>query len=189
IRRWFKMQPPGPVIGHALGARASCLPCRGDSCSMAPPFQCPRRTAWPAARAMMLQSPFEAPPQRARTIEVAPGVHWIRMPLPMKLDHINVWAIADGDGWAIVDTGMRTEDSVNAWREVLANASQPGPITRVLVTHMHPDHIGMAGWLTRKFGCRLWMTRLEYLNFRVAGAHTGRGATPGAREVYTSRAW
>jgi glyoxylase-like metal-dependent hydrolase (beta-lactamase superfamily II) len=138
---------------------------------------------------MSLLFPFEAPPARGQSIEVAPGVRWVRMPLPMKLDHINVWGIEDGEGWAIVDTGMRSEDTVNAWREVFAQAQEPGPITRVFVTHMHPDHIGMAGWLTRKFGCRLWMTRLEYLSCRVVVSDTGREAPPEGVEFCRRAGW
>lgn len=120
--------------------------------------------------------PFESRPERGQSIEVAPGVVWIRMPLPMILNHINLWGLEDNDGWAVVDTGMRTEDTVGAWREIFAGSNDQRPLTRVFVTHMHPDHIGLAGWLTRKFNCRLWMTRLEYLNCRSLVADTGREA-------------
>ena len=68
-----------------------------------------------------LDYPFEAPPGSGSTLEVAPGVHWIRMPLPFKpLNHINLWAIDDGDGWALVDTGLRNEATADAWRQLLA---------------------------------------------------------------------
>jgi glyoxylase-like metal-dependent hydrolase (beta-lactamase superfamily II) len=100
----------------------------------------------------------------------------MRMPLPFKLDHINVWGLLDDDGWALVDTGVRSDDSLKAWRSLFANATEQRPLTRVFCTHMHPDHVGLAGWLTRKFNCRLWMTRLEYLNCRVLMADTGREA-------------
>jgi glyoxylase-like metal-dependent hydrolase (beta-lactamase superfamily II) len=133
--------------------------------------------------------PFEAPPARGRTIEVAPGVHWIRMPLPYALDHINLWAIDDGHGWAVVDTGVRTEETALVWRELFANSPDERPLTRVFVTHMHPDHIGMAGWLTRKFGVRLWMTRLEYLSCRVMMSDTGREAPPDAIEFCRRAGW
>jgi glyoxylase-like metal-dependent hydrolase (beta-lactamase superfamily II) len=123
-----------------------------------------------------LSYPFEGPPPRGRGLEVAPGVHWIRMPLPYALNHINLWALDDGEGWAIVDTGVRNEDTVLVWRELFANSPDQRPLTRVFVTHMHPDHVGMAGWLTRKFGVRLWMTRLEYLSCRVMVSDSGREA-------------
>ena len=63
-----------------------------------------------------LQYPFEQPPEPGTALEVAPGVVWMRMPLPMMLNHINIWGIEDGDGWAIVDTGMRTDETLAAWR-------------------------------------------------------------------------
>lgn len=137
----------------------------------------------------ILVYPFEAPPARGRTIEVAPGVHWIRMPLPYALDHINLWAIDDGRGWAVVDTGVRTEETALVWRELFANSPDERPLTRVFVTHMHPDHIGMAGWLTRKSGVRLWMTRLEYLSCRVMMSDTGREAPPDAIEFCRRAGW
>ena len=120
--------------------------------------------------------PFAAPPQAGTALEVAPGVMWMRMPLPMMLNHINIWAIEDVDGWAVVDTGMRTDETLAAWRALFASATDGKSLSRIFVTHMHPDHVGMAGWLTRKFNARLWMTRLEYLNCRVLTADTGREA-------------
>jgi len=141
------------------------------------------------ARKPVLVYPFEAPPARGRTIEVAPGVHWIRMALPYALNHINLWALDDGDGWALVDTGVSTEETASTWRELFANAPDQRPLTRVFVTHMHPDHVGMAGWLTRKFGVRLWMTRLEYLTCRVTAADTGREAPPDAIAHYRGAGW
>jgi glyoxylase-like metal-dependent hydrolase (beta-lactamase superfamily II) len=136
-----------------------------------------------------LHYPFEAPPARGQTLEVASGVHWIRMPLPYALDHINLWALDDGQGWAIVDTGTRTEMNADVWRELFANAPDDRPLTRVFVTHMHPDHVGMAGWLTRKFGVRLWMSRLEYLTCRVMVSDTGREAPDDAIAFYRRAGW
>ena len=131
--------------------------------------------------------------------EVAPGVLWLRMPLPFSLDHINLWAVADedaqGPGWAIVDTGTKTPDVLNAWRRLtapdgpLAATRQGARLTRIICTHMHPDHVGMAGWLTRKFQCRLWMTRLEYLTCRTLAADTGREAPEDAIRFYQQVGW
>lgn len=135
-----------------------------------------------------LSYPF-VPPARGRTREVASGVHWIRMPLPFMLDHINLWALDDGDGWAIVDTGTSSDDNTQVWRELFAQATEPRPISRLFVTHMHPDHVGMAGWLTRKLGIRLWMTRLEYLNCRVLTSESGRDATPADERFYRQAGW
>ena len=146
-----------------------------------------------------LTYPCGSPPSAGEVREVAPGVLWLRVPLPFTLDHINLWAIADEDaqgaGWAIVDTGTRTPEVLAAWRALvapdgpLAATPQGARLTRVFVTHMHPDHVGMAGWLTRKFGCQLWMTRLEYLTCRTLAADTGREAPADAIRFYRQTGW
>lgn len=130
-----------------------------------------------------------APPEPGRSIEVCPGVHWLRMPIPFEPNHINIWAIQENDGWALVDTGMRTDETTLAWREWFAKAPVGQTLTRIFVTHMHPDHVGMAGWLTRKFGIRLWMTRLEYLSCRVVLSDTGREAPPDGIAFHRRAGW
>lgn len=143
----------------------------------------------PAAKPV-LTYPFAERPGVGMALEVAPGVLWMRMPLPMALAHINLWALREDAGWAAVDTGMQTSETVAAWGSLFAKggALQQG-LTRVLVTHMHPDHVGMAGWLTRKFGCRLWMSRLEYLSCRVLVADTGREAPADGVRFYRQAGW
>ncbi|MBS0315225.1 MAG: MBL fold metallo-hydrolase [Proteobacteria bacterium] len=112
--------------------------------------------------------PFgERAPEPGALIEVAPGTGWMRLPIPGPLKHINVWAIDDGDGVALVDTGLPLDSSKDAWRAALAGPLAGRTVTRIIVTHMHPDHLGLAGWLTKKFGVRLWMTRGEYLTARM----------------------
>ncbi len=142
--------------------------------------------------------PFEAPPETGNMIEVAPGVVWMRMPLPFVLNHINIWGLEDDGGWAVVDTGMGTDATLAAWRALFANYANAGnaanapdqrSLSRIFVTHMHPDHVGMAGWLTRKFNCRLWMTRLEYLNCRVLTADTGRKAPDEGVAFFRQAGW
>ena len=143
--------------------------------------------------------PCGAPPAPGTVQAVAPGVLWLRMPLPFSLNHINLWAVADedaqGPGWAIVDTGVQTPEVLAAWRTLtaadgpLAATPQGARITRIFCTHMHPDHVGMAGWLTRKFQCRLWMTRLEYLTCRTLVADTGREAPDDAIRFYHQAGW
>lgn len=128
------------------------------------------------------------PPGTGEVKEVADGVFWIRMPLPFALDHINLWALRDGDGWTLVDTGIWSTVTLDAWQALFAGALA-GPIQRVIVTHMHPDHIGMAGWLTRKFDCRLWMSRLEYLTCRALAADTGREAPEDGIRFYRQAGW
>ena len=136
-----------------------------------------------------LTYPFAEGPALGAAVDVAPGVKWMRMPLGGSLAFINVWALKDGEGWAIVDTGMQTPATADAWRKVFADVLGGAAITRVFVTHMHPDHIGMAGWITRKFDCRLWITRLEYMMCRMLAADTGREAPEDGLRFYRSAGW
>jgi glyoxylase-like metal-dependent hydrolase (beta-lactamase superfamily II) len=133
--------------------------------------------------------PFDQGPKPGEAVEIAPGVKWLRMPLGGSLAFINVWALDDGSGWAIVDTGMGGPDTQKAWRAAFAGDLANRPATRVFVTHMHPDHIGMAGWLTRKFQCRMWISRLEYLMCRSLAADTGREAPADALTFYKAAGW
>lgn len=147
---------------------------------------------WPARAAPSpseLTYPLGAPPRAGEAVEVAPGILWLRMPLPLSLNHINLWALEDGDGWTLVDTGMQTDDIVAAWQTVLAVPMAGRPVKRVICTHMHPDHIGMAGWLTRRFDCPFWISRLEYLTCRTLVADTGREAPPDALRFYRAAGW
>jgi glyoxylase-like metal-dependent hydrolase (beta-lactamase superfamily II) len=136
-----------------------------------------------------LSYPFEKGPEPGAAVEITPGVQWMRMPLGGSIAFINVWALKDGDGWAVVDTGMRTTDTAAAWRTIFAEVMAGAPVRRVFVTHMHPDHIGMAGWIARKFGARLWITRLEYLMCRVMAADTGREAPEDGLGFYRAAGW
>ena len=144
------------------------------------------REPWP-----VLDYPCGEPPAPGAARAIAPGVLWLRMPLPFALDHINLWAVRDGDGWAAFDSGVQSSDTAAAWRKLFApgGALAQGGLTRLFATHMHPDHVGMAGWLTRKFGCRLWMTRLEYLTCRVLLADTGREAPADGVNFYRAAGW
>lgn len=148
-------------------------------------------TDTPAADAAALHYPCGEPPADGTAREIAPGVVWLRMPLPFSLKHINLWALDDGAGWAIVDTGTQTPEVLAAWRALLAvdGALRGRQVTRVIATHMHPDHMGMAGWLTRKFDARLWMTREEYLMCRNLTADTGREAPDDAIGFYRRCGW
>jgi glyoxylase-like metal-dependent hydrolase (beta-lactamase superfamily II) len=136
-----------------------------------------------------LTYPFAEGPAIGGGIEIAPGVVWMRMPLGGSLAYINVWALKDAGGWTLVDTGMNFPATAEAWRQVFAGPLKGEPIVRVIVTHMHPDHIGMAGWITRKFHCRLWITRGEYLMCRLLAADTGREAPEDGLEFYRAAGW
>ena len=95
---------------------------------------------------------------------IADGVGWTRLPVPGALRHINVWVLDDGeDGVAIVDTGLNLPECHDAWERALGGRR----VTRVIVTHFHPDHIGCAGWLCDTHKVPLWMARTEYLMARM----------------------
>ncbi len=116
---------------------------------------------------MDLQYPISAIPDFGTPTKVAEGVYWLRMPLPFTLDHINLYLLRDGDGWTLVDTGIRGPETMAHWEHVFENFFDGAPVKRVIVTHMHPDHVGQAGWLTRHCGVELWMTRTEFLACKV----------------------
>jgi glyoxylase-like metal-dependent hydrolase (beta-lactamase superfamily II) len=108
-----------------------------------------------------------AGPGVGETIALADGVLWARLPMPGSLKHINVWLLDDGDGVAIVDTGIDLPASRDAWEALFAGPLAGRPVTRIICTHFHPDHVGLAGWLTERFAVRLWMTRDEWLFARM----------------------
>jgi glyoxylase-like metal-dependent hydrolase (beta-lactamase superfamily II) len=128
-------------------------------------------------------------PEIGRTLPVAEGVRWLRMRLPFALDHINLWLLRDHEdtpagrreGWTIVDCGIDNDGTRAAWEQVFANELQGLPVLRVICTHMHPDHIGLAQWLTARWRCRLWISATDWNAARVAStaigdAHSGHGA-------------
>ena len=117
----------------------------------------------PAPTDQLFDYPQRTPPEPGATLEIAPGVHWLRMPLPFALDHINLWLLEDGDGWSIVDCGIGNDVTRELWEKVFAARLGGKPVKRVIVTHYHPDHAGLAGWLTKKFGVPLVMPQAEYM--------------------------
>jgi glyoxylase-like metal-dependent hydrolase (beta-lactamase superfamily II) len=139
-------------------------------------------------------------PTPGTSLEVAPGVRWVRMGLPFALDHINLWLLRDRldgrDGWTIVDCGVANDATRDAWEQVFETQLGGLPVVRVIVTHMHPDHIGLAHWLTERWSgpaaeppqggpsplgaqrsvgapvCRLWISATDYNAARMASAST-----------------
>ena len=133
--------------------------------------------------------PLGEPPEAGVAREIAPGVHWVRMPLPFALKWINLWLLEDGDGWTIIDTGIAMEQTREYWRAIFEAKLGGKPVKRVICTHMHPDHMGLAGWICRKFNATLWMSRLEYITGRVLVADTGREAPEEGVQFYRAAGW
>lgn len=127
-----------------------------------------------------LQYPWgDAQPQPGAAQTVADGVKWIRMPLPFALDHINLWLLRDEidgrAGWTVVDCGISRDEVKALWEQVFEQALEGLPVLRVVVTHMHPDHMGLADWLCRRWQAPLWMSMTDYAvaalwSSRTAGA-------------------
>ena len=114
-----------------------------------------------------IRFPWAEPPAEGEAIEVGEGALWMRLPLPMALDHVNVYALWDDDGWTIVDTGFDTRRSRAIWGKLIAGPLGGKPIARVIVTHHHPDHVGLAGWFQREHGAELITTRTAWLFARM----------------------
>jgi len=144
---------------------------------------------------------FEGEPALGETMEVAQGIHWLRMPLPFKLDHINLWLLEDGDGWTIVDTGICTDVVKAAWETLFTGVMGGRTVKKIIVTHFHPDHAGLAGWLSDRFDAPLIMPltewtfgRMLYLDGQEQAEHAFRkfykraGFTPELMETIGRRA-
>ena len=135
-----------------------------------------------------LTYPMPDAPAPGVAVEVARGVFWLRFALPFQLNHVNVYVLRDGDGWTVVDTGLRTPDAVAAWEAALAGPLEARSIHRLICTHMHPDHIGLAGWLCARSGAPLLMSRLEYVTARMLMAEGGDAPEDGER-YYRAAGW
>lgn len=124
----------------------------------------------------------EALPAPGTAIDIVPGLKWVRLPLPFALDHVNVWLMRDQfkgrDGWTVIDCGISRDEVRAIWEQVFDNALEGLPIVRVLVTHMHPDHIGLADWLCQRWQAPLWMTMTDYFVANLWSTPEGRTAGP-----------
>lgn len=114
----------------------------------------------------------EAAPGPGEAIRIAPSLRWARIPMPGSLGHINSWLLDDDDSVTVVDTGLMLRDCSDAWKALLAGALEGERIGRVIGTHLHPDHIGLAGWLAKKHDVKLWMTRGELMTARMIVSDT-----------------
>lgn len=122
-------------------------------------------------------------PEVGELLEVSAGVNWLRMKLPFALNHINLWLLRDNfegrQGWTIVDCGITNDETRQAWETIFAKHLQGLPVVRVLVTHMHPDHIGLASWLCDRWNAPLWISMTDFLMARWLSSKEG-GASVGA---------
>ena len=130
----------------------------------------------------------DALPEVGSSIEVASGVRWIRMRLPFALDHINLWLLRDEidgvKGWTIVDCGIANDETRTSWEQVFATQLEGLPVLRVIVTHMHPDHVGLSQWLCAKWNVPMWISMTDYLtaqwlSCKEGGAAVGSSAGSG----------
>lgn len=111
--------------------------------------------------------PLADPPAFGAVVQVRDGILWARVPLPYQLDHVNLYFLRDGNGWAVIDTGIQTDAAIAAWEMLLDGPLKGARLTRVIVTHYHPDHIGLAGWLCRRFDAPLLTSLSTYMSSKV----------------------
>lgn len=131
-----------------------------------------------------LAFPAAAPAADGSVVEVAPGVLWARMPMPMALDHINVYLLRGERGWTIVDTGLNTPESRALWERIASRHLDGLPVEALVCTHFHHDHTGLAGWIGERFGVPVWMTLAEFLTLRVVGSPMPDPAPPETQAFY-----
>lgn len=118
------------------------------------------------------------PPAHGQAIEVAPGLFWTRVPLPFRLNHVNVWLLDEGDGWTVIDTGVDTEQCRAVWQEILARPLAGKPVRQLVATHGHTDHVGLAGWIVDRFDCPFVITLGEWQAARIRQLDSGDRPRP-----------
>lgn len=145
-----------------------------------------------------IRYPHDTPPAEGEAIELAEGILWLRLPLPMALDHVNVYALDDGDGWTLIDTGISSSRTRSLWERIIAGPLSGKPIRRLIGTHHHPDHIGLSGWFQAEHGAEFFTTRTAWLFARMLTLDVEDKPTPEAlaffraagmdADIYTKRA-
>ena len=128
------------------------------------PYRIDPKTPMTAPHPTVLEYPFDAPPPPGVAREVAPGIRWLRMPLPFALDHINLWLLGEGERCTLVDCGYGDAPTRALWERHFADSLGDVPLARIVATHYHPDHLGNAAWLAARFGCAVVMTEAEFLS-------------------------
>ncbi len=107
-------------------------------------------------------------PSPTTPIEITEGILWFRLPMPIALDHINIYLLEDNDSWVLIDTGMADPVSIGTWEKILKEHTAKRPIKKIIGTHFHPDHVGLAGWLLERIDAEFWMSQIEWLSARQA---------------------
>src|SRR4029079_15999891 len=133
-----------------------------------------------------LRYPWENHPGHDQVVEVMPGVLWVRLKLPFRLNHVNIYLLADGDGWAMVDSGFGNEGACPAGTRLFEGPLRHVKVSRLIVTHSHPDHVGLAGWIVERFHWPLQMSQVEYLQ-SVYHQNRGTEARRNAQRLFFRR--
>lgn len=128
-------------------------------------------------------------PADGQLMQVAPGIFWTRMPLPFSLDHINLWVLDGGDHWAIVDTGFPSRTIKDHWRALFDGPLAGKPVGRVIVTHYHPDHIGLAGWMAAKWRVPIDISRGEFQLARMLSVDVADTTPDEVVRFYARQGW
>ena len=136
-------------------------------------------------------------PALGQALQVAPGIFWIRMVLPFALDHINLWLLEDSEeteqgtrhGWTAVDCGVTNPGTQEAWRQVFEGPMKGLPILKVVVTHMHPDHMGLAHWLCEQFNAPLYMNATEYQAALLASTGASNFGGVSTQKFFADHGW
>jgi glyoxylase-like metal-dependent hydrolase (beta-lactamase superfamily II) len=131
-----------------------------------------------------LKFPISEAPSLGQPLKVAEGVFWLRMPLPFSLNHINLWLLEDDLGWTIVDSGIHSSQCKDLWLQIFDHHLNNKPVTQLIVTHLHPDHVGLAGWICEKWNLDLKMSRTDYMACRVLMSESEKPAPEAAIKFY-----
>jgi len=126
-------------------------------------------------------------PEPGTLTELAPGILWLRLALPFALNHVNIHIIDEGDGWTVIDTGVADDRTRAVWEEMLAGPLAGRPVKRLIVTHFHPDHVGLGGWLAERFGVGVTMSQTEYLQSRLSRGRAGGVDSHAHRPFYAGQ--